>query len=222
MRISGIALINACKVATAATIAGFARAFGLRTLRAPLYAALHGSYLGWWFLHQRLSPSWGPTVFPAGDVPLPAVALIFLAVGPGYALPGYFAFKSTDELKPWELGAGVVLFAWGSLINCAADFYKDGAKSSAGGGKAAAASTVTSGPFRLARHINWFGDWLRYASFTLVSGGRHPLAYFPLAWTLLFNLSSLKARREAQAKRGAAAKKYVEDTPAVVPLRLLF
>ena len=53
------------------------------TWPARVYVALHGTYLIWWFIHQRLSPQWGPTVFPEGDVPLPAVALIFLAVGPG-------------------------------------------------------------------------------------------------------------------------------------------
>jgi hypothetical protein len=48
-----------------------------------VYVALHGSYLLWWFIHQRLSPTWGPTVFPKGNLPLPGIALVFLAVGPG-------------------------------------------------------------------------------------------------------------------------------------------
>lgn len=48
-----------------------------------MYVALHGTYLLWWFLHQRLSPTWGPTVFPEGDLPLAGIAFVFLAVGPG-------------------------------------------------------------------------------------------------------------------------------------------
>jgi hypothetical protein len=220
VRISGIGLINACKVATAASIAAFAFAFkgGRTALRGPLYVALHGSYLGWWFVHQRLSPTWGPTVFPTSDMPIPAVALVFLAIGPGYALPGFFAFRSTREVGAAELVGSIALFAWGSLLNCAGDFYKDGAKSAKPG------ATVMTGPFRLARHISWFGDWMRYASFTLASGAAlsNPLAYLPLAFTMTLNLSSLAQRREGQAKRGAAAQKYIASTPAVVPVRLLF
>jgi len=68
-----------------------------------------------------------------------------------------------------------------------------------------------------------FGDWLRYGSFVLISGGTAPAAYFPLAWTMLFNLASLKERDAGQAKRGeAAGERYLQETPAVVPWRLLF
>ena len=156
-------------------------------------------------------------MFPESEIPLPAALLVFLAVGPGYAAGGYYAFKSTVEITPAELIGTITLFAWGSLINCAADMYKSGAKSAKPG------ATVTTGPYRLARHLNWFGDWLRYASFALVGRGyAHPLACFPLAWTLLFNLTSLAKRREGQAKRGAAAQKYLDSTPAVIPWRLFF
>jgi len=49
----------------------------------------------------------------------------------------------------------VMMFAWGSLINAAADFYKDGAKSAKPG------ALVITGPFRLARHINWCAAFVR-------------------------------------------------------------
>lgn len=216
VKVSGIALINACKVATIACIAFYAYTFGFRTMRAWTYVALHGTYLIWWFVHQRLSPTWGPTVFPEGDIPMPMVAFVFLAVGPGYSLPGYYAFKSFAEPQPWVVTACMMAFAWGSLINCAADFYKDGAKVAKPG------ALVTSGPYRLARHINWFGDWLRYGSFVAISGAA-PGAFFPLAWTMLFNLASLKERNEGQAKRGGKeAQSYIATTPAVVPWGLLF
>ena len=89
------------------------------------------------------------------DIPIPVLALVFIVVGPGYALGAYFAFTSTVEPPPLLVGAAIALFVWGSLINAGADFYKDGFK--AGKPKA----VVTSGPFQLSRHINWFGDWLR-------------------------------------------------------------
>lgn len=215
MKVVMIHLINACKVATMACIAGFAYTFGFQTMRAWTYVALHGTYLVWWFLHQRLSPTWGRTVFGPAETPVLAALVIFLAVGPGYALPGYYAFKSAVEPQPWVLMASTMMFAWGSLINCAADFYKDGFKAAKPG------AVVTSGPYQLARHINWFGDWLRYGSFAVV-GGCAPLAFFPLAWTAFVNLASLKQRDEGQAKRnGAEGPKYLANTPAVIPWRLL-
>lgn len=217
VRISGIALINACKVATAVSLGAFAKVYKFKTLRSPLYCALHGSYLAWWAIHQRLSPKWGSTVFPEAEMSWAAVAMIFASIGPGYALPGWVAFKSDEELTAPQLVGSVALFSWGSLINAAADFYKDGSKSAAPG------VTVTTGPFRLARHINWFGDWLRYASFAVAAGGKHPAAYFPLAWTVLFNLSTTAKRREDQSKRGGAdVEKWQASTPAFIPVRLLF
>jgi hypothetical protein len=53
--------------------------------------------------------------------------------------------------------------------------------------------------------------------------GAAPGAFFPLAWTMLFNLASLKERNEGQAKRGGKeAQSYIATTPAVVPWGLLF
>lgn len=220
VKISGIGLINACKVATAASLGAFAFFFkgGRTALRGPLYLALHGSYLTWWFIHQKLSPTWGPTVFPVSDMPIPAVAMVFLAIGPGYALPGYFAFSSTREVGPAGLVGSIALFALGQTVNAAVDFYKDGAKSVKPG------AMVTTGPFRLARHLNWGADWLRYGSFTLASGAAlsNPLAWLPLAFTMTLNLTSLAQRDAGQAKRGAAAQKYIASTPAVVPWRMFF
>jgi steroid 5-alpha reductase family enzyme len=52
----------------------------------------------------------------------------------------------------------------------AADFYKAGAK-------AAGQKVVTGGPFNYSLRPNYFGDWLRYASFAMVRNrGRVGLA----------------------------------------------
>lgn len=215
MKVKGIDLINACKVATMVTLGYYAHTFGFQTMRAYIYIALHGSYLTWWFIHQRLSPSWGPAVFGEDDIPLPVLAIVFIIVGPGYSLPGYFAFKSNVEPEPWVLMAAVMMYSWGSLINVAADFYKDGFKVASPGG------LVTQGPYRLARHINWFGDWMRYGSFALVSGS--PISLLILGYTIFFNFVSLSKRTKVQASRGGvAAEKYQQTTPAIIPWRLLF
>jgi protein-S-isoprenylcysteine O-methyltransferase Ste14 len=94
-------------------------------------------------------------VFPVADIPLPVLALVFVVVGPGYALGAYYAFTSAVEPPPLLVGAAIMIFVWGSLINAGTDFYKDGFKA------AKPKAVVTGGPFALARHINWFGDWLR-------------------------------------------------------------
>jgi protein-S-isoprenylcysteine O-methyltransferase Ste14 len=94
-------------------------------------------------------------VFGETDFPIPAAAIVFLIVGPGYSLPGYYAFRATEEANPFLLMAAMMMYTWGSLINVAADFYKDGCK------VANPKALVTEGPYRLARHINWFGDWMR-------------------------------------------------------------
>jgi hypothetical protein len=67
-----------------------------------------------------------------------------------------------------------------------------------------------------------FGDWLRYGSFVAISGGNHWAAFFPLAWTMFFNLTALKERDAKHQRGGTGADKYVAATPAVVPWRLLF
>ena len=219
--------------------------------------------------HRRPQPS--DRVDPRPAARPPPARGCRLPFPQGYSLPGYYAFKSYDEPHPALMVAATMMFVWGSLINCAADFYKDGSKSAKPG------AVVAGGPFRLARHINWcavagvlqaarrsrgskrphagrrtspsnnetpyphahrhasnpltphsrtpgfqnrFGDWLRYGSFTIVSGGAAPAAYFPLAWTVLVNLGSLKERDAGQAKRGGEA--FVAATPAIVPWRLLF
>ena len=86
------------------------------------------------------------------------LALVFAVVGPGYALGAYYAFTSASEPPHALVGAAIALFVWGSLINAGADFYKDGAKAVV---TVVTKTVVTGGPFALARHINWFGDWLR-------------------------------------------------------------
>ena len=72
-----------------------------------------------------------------------------------------------------------VLYLAGSAINVAADFYKAGAKD-------AGAGLVTTGPYRLAIRINYFGGLALYApqgrccDLLAVSGSgsthRHPIA----------------------------------------------
>lgn len=94
-------------------------------------------------------------VFGPTEMPVRAILTTFLMVGPGYALPAFFAYSSKQEPAPLVIVACMLLYTWGSLINAAADFYKDGHKAAKPG------SVVITGPFAIARHINWFGDWMR-------------------------------------------------------------
>jgi protein-S-isoprenylcysteine O-methyltransferase Ste14 len=214
VRLVMINLLNACKVTTLAALAACAYHYGFQTMRAYIYFATHVTYLVWWFAHQRISPNWGKSVFGEGDLPVAGIITLFLIIGPGYALPGYFAFKSTSEPHPWVLVASIMLYTLGSLINAAGDWYKDGAKS------IQPSAVVMTGPFSLSRHISWFGDWLRYGSYALMSGT--PMGLFPLAWTMFFNLGAVQQRSSGQASRGGEAyKKWAANTPAVIPWRLL-
>lgn len=66
----------------------------------------------------------------------------------------------------------------GSAINIAADFYKAGAKNAGQG-------LVAGGPYTFSLRPNYFGDWLRYSSFALVSGS--PWAFLLPAFVAMLN-----------------------------------
>ena len=127
----------------------------------------------------------------------------------------------------------------GSAVNVAADFYKAGAKD-------AGAGLVTTGPYRLAIRINYFGglalhakkaalprvhvlplasadtlsaagDIIRYGSFALCSG-RWVSIMLPF-WVIVSTWGSLTyvQLKSQQERYGAAFDSYASKTPLLVP-----
>jgi len=84
-------------------------------------------------------------------------------VGLFYALPGYFAFTNPVPLSFTATAIALLLYIFGSLIDTSADVQKMTAKQEG-------ATLVSDGIWRFSRNINYFGDLMRYLSFSVVVG----------------------------------------------------
>lgn len=153
--------INTAKLLTIFCLIGCAVFFGVHDFRQVLYLCLHISYCTWWLLEQWFYPQ-RRQLFnePIGLIGFIS-ALIF--VGIFYAMPGYFAFTNPTPLSLTTAAIALPLYIFGSLINASADVQKMTAKQFETG-------LVKDNIWRFSRNINYFGDILRYLSFSVVAG----------------------------------------------------
>jgi steroid 5-alpha reductase family enzyme len=161
-KITELTAINVAKVITVLCLIVLALIYGIHDQRQILYLCLHISYCSWWLLEQWLFPQRRQQIFTE-KIGLITFLVVLSYVGVFYALPGYFAFVNPNPITYSAVVVALPLYIFGSLINTAADVQKMTAKSMG-------ATLVNDGIWRSVRHVNYFGDIMRYTSFSVVSG----------------------------------------------------
>ena len=128
------------------------------------------------------------------------------------------AFAREGGSNPAPVGLaevmGIVLYLLGSYLNTCSEYQRQRFKSDA----ANKGRLFTSGLFRLARHINYFGDVLLFSGLALVTG-RPGALIIPLVMTLNFVLI-LIPRKEAYLSRkyGQQFTDYASRAKRFIPL----
>lgn len=198
--------INAGKVLTILFLVAFAIVFGIKDLRQVIYLCLHISYCLWWLLEQWIYPQ-RRQIFnqPAG-----AGGFIFtlLFVGVFYTLPGYLAFTNPVPISITAAAVALPLYIFGSLINASADIQKLTAKQFGAG-------LVRDGIWRFSRNINYFGDLLRYLSFSVVAGS--VWAYLVPGAVALLYLQRISQKESAMSQKYPDYDKYQQSSTRLIP-----
>lgn len=206
-KITQLTAINTAKILTCVCLVGFAVIFGVQDLRQVIYLCLHISYCAWWLLEQWFYPARKQQLF---NEPVGFGGFVFslLFVGFLYSLPGYFAFTNPVEISLLATAIALPLYIFGTLINTSADVQKLTAKQQGAG-------LVADGIWRFSRHINYFGDLLRYFSFSVVAGSIW--AYIvPIAIALLY-LQRITQKEQAMVEKYADYTTYQQSSRRLIP-----
>ncbi|MBA2750367.1 MAG: DUF1295 domain-containing protein [Tatlockia sp.] len=198
--------INTAKILTIACLIGFAIVFGIQDVRQVIYLCLHISYCSWWLLEQWFYPA-RKQLF---NEPVGVSGFIFSLVFVGllYALPGYLAFINPVPLSFTATAIALPLYIFGSLINTSADVQKMTAKQEG-------ATLVSDGIWRFSRNINYFGDLMRYLSFSVVAGSIW--AYIvPSAIALLY-LQRISQKEQTMVEKYADYAEYQQSSRRLIP-----
>jgi protein-S-isoprenylcysteine O-methyltransferase Ste14 len=199
--------INLAKIITIFLLGGFAIAFGIAGVRQVIYLCLHVGYCVWWLLEQWIYPERRRVIF--GE-PINTLGFLFvlLFVGIFYTLPGFLAFTNPEPISLTAIAVGLPLYYFGSLINTSADVQKLTAKQQGVG-------LVSNGIWRLARHINYLGDLLRYLSFSVIAGSLW--AYLvPAAVALLYG-QRIQMRERALQEKYEDYLEYQKRSKQLIP-----
>lgn len=205
-KITQLTAINTAKILTSVCLISFAVVFGVQDLRQVIYLCLHISYCAWWLLEQWIYPA-RKQMFnePVGVL---GFAFSLMTVGLFYTLPGYLAFINPVPLSFTATAIALPLYIFGSLINTSADVQKLTAKQEG-------AKLVSDGILRFSRNINYFGDLLRYLSFSVVAGSIW--AYLvPSAIALLY-LQRITQKEQTMAEKYAEYADYQQSSRRLIP-----
>jgi protein-S-isoprenylcysteine O-methyltransferase Ste14 len=199
--------INTAKVLTILCLVAFAIIFGINDLRQVIYLCLHVSYCLWWLLEQWFYPQRRQQIF---NQPVDAGGFIFtlLLVGVLYSLPGYLAFTNPAPLSMTAAAVALPLFIFGTLINTTADVQKLTAKQWG-------ATLVRDGIWRFSRNINYFGDLLRYLSFSIVAGSIW--AYLVPGVVALLYIQRISQKEQAMSEKYAQYPDYQQSSKRLIP-----
>ncbi|MFB6275791.1 MAG: DUF1295 domain-containing protein [Halothece sp.] len=199
--------INLAKIITILLLGSFAIAFGVSGMRQVIYLCLHVGYCVWWLLEQWLYPERRRVIF---NEPINIVGILFtvLFVGIFYALPGFLAFTNPEAISLGAVAISLPLYFFGSLINTSADVQKLTAKQQGVG-------LVRDGIWRFARHINYFGDLLRYLSFSIVAGS--VWAYLVPATIAVFYWQRIQARERSMLEKYENYSDYQQTSKRLIP-----
>lgn len=198
--------INAGKVLTILFLVAFAIVFGIKDLRQVIYLCLHISYCLWWLLEQWIYPQ-RRQIFnqPAGTG---GFIFTLLLVGVFYTLPGYLAFTNPVPISMATAAVALPLYIFGTLINACADVQKLTAKQFGAG-------LVRDGIWRFSRNINYFGDLLRYISFSVVAGS--VWAYLVPGAVALLYLQRISQKESAMSQKYTDFDEYQQSNTRLIP-----
>jgi protein-S-isoprenylcysteine O-methyltransferase Ste14 len=199
--------INVAKVLTIVLLFTYAAVWGVRDFRQLIYLCLHAGYCLWWLLEQWFYPlrqqqifkeaiGWGGFVF----------SLLFIGVF--YSLPGYLAFRNPAPLSLVTAAIALLLYIFGSLINATADIQKLTAKQYGAG-------LVEDGIWRFSRNINYFGDLLRYLSFSVLAGS--PWAFLVPGMVLLIYVQRIAQKEQGMVEKYPTYASYQQSSKRLVP-----
>ncbi|MBD2362070.1 DUF1295 domain-containing protein [Anabaena minutissima FACHB-250] len=205
-RVTALTAINTAKVLTIVCLLAFAVLFGIQDLRQIIYLCLHIGYCIWWLLEQWLYPQRRQLFNEPVGIFAFVSALLF--VGVFYALPGYLAFTNPIPLSITETAIALPLYTFGSLINATADVQKLTAKQYGIG-------LVRDNVWRFSRNINYFGDLLRYLSFSIIAGS--PWAYLVPGTIAILYIQRISQKEQSMSAKYADYAEYQQATSRLIP-----
>lgn len=206
--ITQLTAINIAKAVTISVLIALAIVFGISDFRQIIYLCLHVSYCLWWLLEQWFYPLRRQQLF-GEPVGIGGFISCLLLVGIFYALPGYLAFVNPEPISLGVVALALPLFIFGSLINGTADIQKMTAKQYGAG-------LVKDGIWRFSRHINYFGDLLRYLSFSIVAGSIW--AYLVPGLIALLYIQRIFQKEQSMSQKYQDYEEYAKSSSRLIPL----
>jgi protein-S-isoprenylcysteine O-methyltransferase Ste14 len=199
--------INTAKILTILLLVAFALVFGIQDLRQLLYMCLHISYCLWWLVEQWFYPVRRQQMF-SEPVGVGGFIISLLFIGFFYTLPGYLAFTNPEPISLLTVAVALPLFIFGTLINASADIQKLTAKQYGAG-------LVRDGIWRFSRNINYFGDLLRYVSFSVVAGSIW--AYVVPVSIALIYLQRIFQKEQSMPEKYQDYQEYQQSSTRLIP-----
>ena len=204
--VTQLTAINTAKISTIVLLIAFALIFGIQDFRQVIYMCLHISYCLWWLVEQWFYPQrrqiFGEPVGVGGFI----ASLLF--IGALYSLPGYLAFTNPTPLSFLTAGIALPMFIFGTLINACADIQKMTAKQYGAG-------LVSDGIWRFSRNINYFGDLLRYISFSVVAGSIW--AYIVPTLIAMIYLQRIFQKEQSMPEKYQEYAEYQRSSSCLIP-----
>jgi len=207
LRVTQLTAINPANVLTVICLGTLGLAFGVSNLRQVIYLCLHISYCLWWFLEQWFYPQRRQQLF-SELISFSGFSFSLLFIGIFYALPGYLAFTNPLPLSLVATAAALTLYIFGSLVNASADVQKTTAKQQGAG-------LVSDGIWRFSRNINYFGDLLRYLSFSVIAGSAW--AYLVTGAIVLLYLQRINQKEQVMVTKYADFPAYQRASARLIP-----
>ncbi len=207
LNMTQLTAINLAKTLTIVLLLGYAFWFGINDFRQIIYLCLHISYCLWWLLEQWFYPPRARQIF---QDPVNTGTLIFtlLITGAFYSLPGYLAFANPEPISLTTVAIALPTYIFGTLINASADIQKLTAKH-------LGEKLVKDNIWRFSRNINYFGDLLRYLSFSIVSGS---LWSYSLPGLIILTYLYLMSKKEkSMSEKYADFSEYKQSSAYFIP-----
>ncbi|HEY9704694.1 MAG TPA: DUF1295 domain-containing protein [Allocoleopsis sp.] len=199
--------INIAKALTSILLIAAAFIWGINDFRQVIYLCLHIGYCSWWLIEQWFFPERSKQIFSekVGGIEF---IFVLLFVGILYALPGYFAFTNPEPISYITVAIALPLYTFGTLINTSADVQKMTAKQYNSG-------LVKDNIWRLSRNINYFGDILRYLSFSIVAGSIY--AYSVPGLILILYIQRMLQKEKTMLEKYPDYGEYLQKTSRFIP-----
>lgn len=207
LEMSQLTAINLAKILTILLLVGYAFWFGINDYRQIIYLCLHITYCLWWLLEQWFFPSRTKEIF---QEKINYLMLIFtlLFTGGFYSLPGFLAFNNSASISFITIAIALPLYILGSLINGGADIQKTTAKQ-------LGEKLIKNNIWRFSRNINYFGDLMRYLSFSVLSGSL--ISYILPLLIFLVYVKLMTEKEQAMSEKYNDFSEYQKSSAYFIP-----